>query len=52
MELTEPALILRGGFLVARGAIARFEDEGAFPWIAQLLAHPHRFRFPTANATR
>ena len=38
MQLTEPSLILRGGFVIARNAIARLEDEGAFGWIEQLLA--------------
>jgi SWIM zinc finger len=38
MALTEPALLLRGGFVAARGHIARLEDEGAFGWIEQLLA--------------
>ncbi len=37
MELTEPAVIVEGGFLVARGTIARLDDGGAFPWITRLL---------------
>ena len=38
MPLTEPVLILRGGFVVARGRVALLEDEGAYAWIEQLLA--------------
>ncbi len=37
MELSEPALIVEGGFLVARGKIARLDDAGAFPWITRLI---------------
>jgi superfamily II DNA or RNA helicase len=36
MELSEPAPIVEGGFLVARGKIARLDDGGAFPWITRL----------------
>ena len=36
MELSEPSLIVEGGFLVARGKIARLDDGGAFPWITRL----------------
>src|ERR1039457_6012998 len=38
MLLTEPALIVEGGFLLAQGKIARLDDGGAFPWIARLTA--------------
>ena len=38
MQLTEPALIVRGGFVIARGAITRMEDQGAYGWIEQLLS--------------
>ena len=38
MQLTEPSLVLRGGFVIARGAVARLEDDGAYGWIEQLLA--------------
>ena len=38
MLLTEPSLIVEGGFLVALGKIARLDDGGAFPWIARLIA--------------
>ena len=38
MPLAEPVLILRGGFVVARGRVALLEDEGAYAWIEQLLA--------------
>ena len=36
MELSEPSLIVEGGFLVARHKIARLDDGGAFPWITRL----------------
>lgn len=36
MPLSEPSLILREGFLVARGEIAPFDAAGAFPWIEEL----------------
>src|ERR1022692_2864212 len=38
MLLTEPALIVEGGFLLAQGKIARLDDGGAFPWITRLAA--------------
>jgi superfamily II DNA or RNA helicase len=38
MLLTEPALIVEGGFLVAHGKIAPLDDGGAFPWITRLTA--------------
>jgi superfamily II DNA or RNA helicase len=38
MLLTEPSLIVEGGFLVARGKIAALDDGGAFPWITRLIA--------------
>jgi superfamily II DNA or RNA helicase len=37
MELTEPTVMVEGGFLVARGKVARLDDGGAFPWITRLL---------------
>jgi hypothetical protein len=36
MPLGEPSLILRDGFVVARGAIAPLEAGHAFPWIEEL----------------
>ncbi len=36
MPLTEPALLVDGGFLIARGKLARFDPAGAFPWVEQL----------------
>jgi superfamily II DNA or RNA helicase len=36
MPLTEPELVTEGGFVFARGKVARLDDSGAFPWIAQL----------------
>src|ERR1017187_5203782 len=38
MLLTEPSLIVEGGFLLAQGKIARLDDGGAFPWITRLAA--------------
>jgi SNF2-related domain/Helicase conserved C-terminal domain len=38
MPLSEPSLILPGGFVLARGRIARLEDTGQFGWIEQLLS--------------
>ena len=38
MLLTEPSLIVEGGFLLAQGKIARLDDGGAFPWITRLTA--------------
>jgi superfamily II DNA or RNA helicase len=37
MELTEPSILVEGGFLVAGGRLARLDDGGAFPWITRLL---------------
>jgi superfamily II DNA or RNA helicase len=45
MPLTEPLLIVQGGFVVARDRIARLEDSGQFPWIEQLLSL-RRIPFP------
>ncbi len=36
MPLSEPALLVDGGFLLARGKLARFDPGGAFPWVEQL----------------
>lgn len=38
MELTEPLLIVEGGFLLARGKLARLDDAGSFPWITRLIS--------------
>ncbi len=38
MELSEPTVMVEGGFLVARGKIARLDDGGAFPWITRLIS--------------
>jgi superfamily II DNA or RNA helicase len=45
MPLSEPALIVDGGFLLARGKLARFDPAGAFPWVDQLREAP-RISFP------
>jgi hypothetical protein len=36
LPLSEPALIVDGGFLLARGKLARFDPAGAFAWVLQL----------------
>jgi superfamily II DNA or RNA helicase len=36
MPLAEPALLIEGGFVFARGKVAWLDDAGAFSWIAQL----------------
>src|SRR5262249_17960688 len=38
IPLTEPVLIVPGGFVIARDRIARIEDTGQFAWIEQLLS--------------
>jgi superfamily II DNA or RNA helicase len=45
MPLSEPPLLVEGGFLLARGKVARFDDGGAFPWVAQ-LRDAKRISFP------
>ena len=45
MPLEEPLLLLAGGFLLARGKVARFDDAGAFPWAVQ-LRRVERIPFP------
>jgi superfamily II DNA or RNA helicase len=39
MDLSEPTALFSGGLLVARGAVSRFQDYGAFDWIALLREH-------------
>jgi superfamily II DNA or RNA helicase len=36
MPLTEPLLLLEGGFLVTGHAVARFDAAGAYAWVEQL----------------
>jgi superfamily II DNA or RNA helicase len=36
MALGEPRLIVKGGFLVANGAVAQLVEDQGFPWIAAL----------------
>ncbi|MBA2557247.1 MAG: hypothetical protein H0V12_07900 [Chloroflexi bacterium] len=36
MALIEPQLLLPAGYVIARGALARLEHGGAFPWLARL----------------
>jgi superfamily II DNA or RNA helicase len=40
LPLDEPRLMVSGGLVVARGLVARLEDNGLFPWITQLLDTP------------
>ena len=45
MPLKEPLLVTEGGFVFTRTKVARLDDAGAFPWIAQ-LRHLDRIVFP------
>ena len=36
MAVTDPDLVMRAGFLVARSALARLDHGGAFPWLTEL----------------
>jgi hypothetical protein len=45
MPLTEPAMILESGFLIARGKLARFDPAGGFAWVRQ-LRRIRRIPFP------
>jgi hypothetical protein len=36
MELSQPLLLLSSGLMMTRDHVARFDDAGAFPWVAQL----------------
>jgi superfamily II DNA or RNA helicase len=38
MLLTEPLLMVEGGFVITSGKIASLDDGGAFPWITRLIA--------------
>ena len=48
MELTEPAILLDGGIVIARGKVARMNDGGSFPWIT-LLRREKQIQVPAAN---
>jgi hypothetical protein len=45
MPLNDPVLVLDGGFVLARGKLARFDAGGGFPWVAQ-LRDAKRISFP------
>jgi len=51
MALSEPALILESGFLLARGTLARFDPAGAFAWVRQ-LRRIERIPFPDRERDR
>jgi superfamily II DNA or RNA helicase len=52
MDVREPALVLASGHLIARGALARLEHGGAFPWLAELRRVHHPPAFPQDAAPR
>lgn len=37
MQLLEIALVVEGGFVFARGRVARFDEAGQFPWLKELM---------------
>jgi superfamily II DNA or RNA helicase len=45
MPLTEPDLVIEGGFVFVKGKVARLDDGGSFGWIAQ-LRHLEHIIFP------
>src|SRR6185369_8613150 len=48
MDLTEPAILLDGGVVIARGKVAPLNDGGSFAWIA-LLRREKRIQVPAAS---
>ena len=52
MDVHEPQLVLASGYLIARGALARLEHGGAFPWLSELRRLPHAPSFPPEAAPR
>ncbi|HJR57808.1 MAG TPA: DEAD/DEAH box helicase [Vicinamibacterales bacterium] len=52
MDVREPSLVLASGHLIARGALARLEHGGAFPWLAELRRVHHTPAFPPGAAPR
>jgi superfamily II DNA or RNA helicase len=52
MDVREPQLVLASGHLIARGALARLEHGGAFPWLAALRRLPEAPAFPADAAPR
>ena len=45
MPLSEPVLIVDGGFILARGQLSRFDPGGGFAWVKQ-LRNQKRIPFP------
>ena len=52
MDVREPQLVLASGHLIARGALARLEHGGAFPWLTALRRLPEAPAFPPDAAPR
>jgi superfamily II DNA or RNA helicase len=52
MDMREPELALASGYLIARGALARLDHGGAFPWLAELRRVQHPPGFPAEAADR
>ena len=52
MDVREPQLVLASGYLIARGALARLDAGGAFPWLAELRRTHHPPSFPPDAAAR
>src|SRR5207248_1220234 len=50
MDLTEPALLVEGGVMIARGAISRWNDGGAFAWV-MLLKKERQIEVPVAHGS-
>jgi len=48
MDLTEPAILLDGGIVIARGTAARLNDGGSFSWIT-LLRREKQIQVPDVN---
>jgi superfamily II DNA or RNA helicase len=51
MPVTEPDLLIREGFVIARGVLARLEHRGGFAWIPE-LRRSHPIRFPPGATPR
>ena len=51
MQLSEPLLTVEGGFVFARGLVARLQEDGTFPWFAQ-LKNLRQISFPDSDRDR
>jgi hypothetical protein len=49
LELSKIALVVEGGFVFARGRVARFDDAGQLPWLKELM---ERKTIPFPNRDR